>query len=126
MAEQDPQTYAIIGAAMEVHNELGAGFLEAVFQDAMEHEFTCRNIPSTREHPIPILYKGIQLGTPYRADFFCYQSIIVELKAIQRLSDIEFAQTLHYLKATSRKRALLINFGSQKLEYKRLILSNPT
>ena len=109
---------------MEVHNELGPRLLEAVYHDAMEHEFISRNIPFIREHPIPILYKGTQLGTPYRADFFCYQSIIVELKAIQRLSDIEIAQTLHYLKATSQQRALLINFGSQKLEYKRLVLSN--
>ena len=119
--QRDPETYAIIGAAMEVHRELGNGFLEAAYQDAIEVEFQERGIPYSREHPIPVEYKGQTLGTPYRADFACHGAIIVELKAIKVLTDIESAQVLHYLKATGFQRALLINFGSPKLEYKRFI-----
>lgn len=68
--KRDPETYAIIGVAMEIHRELGPGFLEAVYQDALEWEFKIRNIPFVREHPIPVIYKGTKLGTPYRVDFF--------------------------------------------------------
>ena len=117
-AQRDPKTYAIIGVAMEVHRELGNGFLVAVYQDAMEVEFQIRKIPYSRGHSIPISYKGHPLGTPYRADFVCHGSIIVELKAIKVLTDVESAQVLHYLKATGFQRALLINFGAPKLEYK--------
>jgi GxxExxY protein len=123
MGKTDPETYAIIGAAMEVHRELGSGFLEGVYQDAMEMEFHHRNIPFTREFLLPVSYKGHVLGTPYRADFVCYGSIIVELKAIKALTNIEFAQVLHYLKATEFDRALLINFGTPRLDYKRFIHS---
>jgi len=119
--QRDPETYAIIGAAMEVHRELGNGFLEAVYQDAMAVELQARGIAYSREHSIPISYKGQTLGTPYRADFICHSSIILELKAIKTLTDIECAQVLHYLKATGFQRALLINFGAPKLEYKRFI-----
>ena len=121
--QRDPETYAIIGAAMEVHRELGNGFLEAVYQDALEVEFIHRRIPYSREHPIPVSYKGHVLGTPYRADFVCYGSIIVELKAVKSLTDVESAQVLHYLKATDLERALLINFGTPRLDYKRFIQS---
>lgn len=123
-SKKDPETYAIIGAAMEVHRELGSGFLEAVYQDAIELELTERAIPLIREYPIPIHYKGRSLNTPYRADFVCNEDIIVELKTIKALGDIETAQVLHYLKATGFRRALLINFGSPRLEYKRYI-NNP-
>ena len=118
---KDPETYAIIGAAMEIHKEMGSGFLEAVYQDAMEIEFKERGILYIREHNIPVTHKGILLRSPYRADFLCYDSVIVELKAIKALSDIETAKTIHYLKATKLQRALLINFGSPRLEYKRLV-----
>lgn len=121
--KNDPETYSIIGAAMAVHGELGNGFLERVYQDALEIEFTQRNIPFTREPMIPVIYKGHTLGTPYRADFVCHASIIVELKAIKTLTDIESAQVLHYLKATGFERALLINFGTPRLDYKRFIQS---
>jgi GxxExxY protein len=120
---RDVETYAIIGAAMEVHRELGSGFLEAVYHDALEREFLSQNIPFAREHLIPVLYKGIPLATPYRADFLCYGSVIVELKAIRALTEIEDAQVIHYLKATGLHRALLLNFGGPQLQYKRLVLN---
>jgi len=121
---RDPETYAIIGAAIEVHRELGNGFLEGVYHDALEIEFARLGIPFTREHPIPVTYKGQILSTPYRADFVCHGSIIVELKAIKTLTDIESAQVLHYLKAAGHERALLINFGMPRLDYKRFIQSD--
>jgi GxxExxY protein len=80
-SERDPQTFAIIGAAMEVHRELGNGFLEGVYQDAFQHELQARNIEFAREYAVPVTYKGIPLTTPYRADFVCFGSILVELKA---------------------------------------------
>ena len=124
--ERDPETYAIIGAAMEVHREMGCGFLEGVYQDALEIEFKQRQMEYVREQPVPVMYKGNKLGTPYRADFLCFGSVIVELKAIKGLTNNESAQVLHYLKATGMKRALLINFGTAKLEYKRMIQSRNT
>jgi GxxExxY protein len=97
--------------------------LEGVYQDALEVELAQREIPFSRERPIPITYKGHTLGTPYRADFVCYGSVIVELKAVKALTDAEAAQVLHYLKATGLERALLINFGTPRLDYKRFIQS---
>ena len=121
--DNDPQTFAIIGAAMEVHRELGSGFLEVVYQDALQHELRLRNIPFVHEHSIPIAYKGIALSSLYRADFLCFDRIVVELKAQKSIGEVEDAQVLHYLKATSLKRALLINFGAPSLQFKRLVRS---
>jgi GxxExxY protein len=122
-AERDPQTYAIMGAAFEVHNQLGAGFLESTYQDALEVEFIQRQIPYSREQALSVLYKGTLLPTIYRADFVCFNEVLVELKALKHLSVVEEAQVIHYLKATGLKRALLLNFGTPRLTQKRLVFN---
>lgn len=118
---KDPQTYAIIGCAMEVHRELGSGFLERVYHDALAEEFSIRGVPALREHPVPIFYKDLRLTCSYRADFICFESILVELKAVTKLSPLETAQTLHYLKATGLHRAILLNFATPRLDYRRFV-----
>ena len=117
------ETYKIIGAAMEVHKELGAGFLEPVYQEAFELELQKQNIPYEREKLLNIFYKGTKLKKHYSADFVCYDKIIVELKALSLLSSDNESQILNYLKTTSHKLGLLINFGTKSLQYKRLILT---
>lgn len=118
---QDPQTYAIIGAAMAVHSELRNGFLEAAYQDALEIEFRLRDMVFLREIELEIQYKAQVLRTRYRADFVVFGDIIVELKAQSQLTGIDQAQVINYLKATGYRRAILLNFGTPKLEYKRLV-----
>src|SRR6266542_2968920 len=119
--QRDPQSYAIIGACMEIHRQLGHGFLEAVYQEAAAIEFQQKTIPFEREISLPIKYKDVILPTHYRADFICFSEIIVEFKALSRLSNIEESQLLNYLKATGLKRGLLINFGTSSLQYQRLV-----
>ena len=126
MIKRDPRTYAIIGAAMEVHSELGCGFLEAVYQEALAIEFLSRDIPCRREVVLPISYKRQRLDTTYRVDFICYESVIVELKALKKLGGIEEAQIINYLKATGIKTGLLVNFGAESLEHKRFVYSRNT
>lgn len=121
--ERDPQTYAIIGAALEVHYQLGSGFLEPVYQEALAVEMDLRNIPYTREQNLPVYYKGTLLPSVYRADFICFNEVLVELKALKALSGTEDAQVTNYLKATGLKKALLINFGAPKLFHKRIVLN---
>jgi len=96
---KDPKTYAIIGAAMEVHRQLGCGFLEAIYQEALALEFTTRSIPYRREVELPVFYKEQQLKANYKADFICHDSIIVELKALSKLSGLEESQIINYLVA---------------------------
>jgi len=118
---RDQKTYAIIGAAMEVHKELGCGFLEAVYQEGLEREFTIQQIPFKTQPIIQIRYKGQPLNKTYQPDFVCYEEIIVEIKAISGLTGLEEAQLINYLKATGLKIGLLLNFGAKSLEHKRLV-----
>ena len=116
------EVYNIIGAAIEVHRELGPGFLEAVYQEALERELTERQIPFVSQQVLTVHYKGKPLQKQYQADLICYEQIIVELKALNQLSGKEEAQLLNYLKATGLRVGLLINFGSTgKLEWKRRV-----
>ena len=123
MNKRDEKTYAIIGAAMTVHSGLGPGFLEAVYQEALEEEFKYLKIPYEREKKLPIYYRDKRLNTYYQVDFVCFNSVILELKALQQLSGTEEAQVINYLKASDLHKALLINFGEDKLQYKRLVLN---
>ncbi len=117
------EVFEIIGAAIEVHKELGNGFLEPVYQEALEIEFTLRKIPFEPQKRLQLFYKGVQLKKEYIPDFVCYDKIIVEIKALDRLSNIEIAQLINYLKATKLKLGILINFGSRgKLEWKRFVV----
>jgi len=116
------EVFAIVGAAIEVHRELGPGFLEAVYQEALEMEMKERGIPFESQKPLRISYKGKTLNKEYVADLVCYGQVIVELKALDRLSANEEAQVLNYLKATGLRVGVLINFGSHgKLEWKRFV-----
>lgn len=117
--DNDPETYAIIGVAMEVHRELGPGFLEPVYQQALALELDSQGIPYQKEVPLTISYKKSPLDCTYRADFICHDSIIIELKAVESLTAIHHAQVLNYLKATNFTRALLLNFASRSLQHQR-------
>ena len=116
------ECYKIIGAAMTVHSELKNGFLEEVYQQALAIEMRLQGIPFEREKQLEIFYKGIKLDKKYYADFYCFDKIIVELKAKSQLNNEHIAQTLNYMKATNTKVALLLNFGESSFVYKRLVL----
>ena len=115
------ESYKIGGAIFAVHQALGCGFLERVYQDALEIEFKDRHIPYEREKQIQIMYKGKQLGEPYRADFVCYGKIIVELKAVDELCCVHRSQVVNYLKATGFKLGLLVNFGEEWANIERIV-----
>lgn len=115
------EVYAIIGAAMDVHNEFGVGFLEPVYQEALEIELKSRSIPFNAQQPISIQYKNHILNKTYVADIVAFNKIIVELKVMNHLSGREEAQLLNYLKATGLELGLLINFGADKLDWKRMV-----
>ncbi len=118
---EDDESFKVIGAAMEVHRELGPGFLEHVYHEALEFEFTERNIPYKHEVDLPIWYKGRLLRKTYRVDFVCYDSLLVEIKALSQIGNIETSKVINYLKATNFDRALLVNFGAASLQYKRKV-----
>ena len=116
------ESYRIIGKCFEVHNNLGAGFLEIVYKDALEYEFNRANIPFSREIRYDVSYKDIILPHKFQADFVVYDKIILEVKAISGIADEFIAQALNYLKVSRNKLALIVNFGELKLNYKRIVL----
>jgi len=122
LTQRDPKTYKIIGAAMEVHRQLGCGFLEPVYQEALALELKNRDVPYRRELRFPVSYKGHCLNTRYRPDFVCFDSVIVEVKALSRLSSVEESQLINYLKVTGYHTGLLINFGTPSLQQRRFVL----
>jgi GxxExxY protein len=119
--KKDTETYAILGACMEVHTTLGHGFLEAVYQEALAMELTSRGIPFRREVPLPITYKDKVLECTYRCDFFCFDEVVLETKATEGLTGADEAQVINYLKASGLSTGLLVNFGAKSLQYKRFI-----
>lgn len=119
----DPRTYAIIGAAIEVHRVLGAGFLELFYKDALMIEFTARRIPFREEVPCTIEYKGQPLRGHYRMDFVCYEEVVLEVKARANVGPADHAQVISYLASAKLRTGLLLNFGGAKLEHKRFIWS---
>ena len=106
---------------MEVHRQLGRGFLEAVYQEALALELADQKIPFRREVALPVTYKGRRLPCSYRADFVCFDEVVLELKALSQLTDADESEAINELKAAGLHRALLLNFGAPSLEYKRLV-----
>ena len=117
------ESYAIVGACMKVHRALGPGFLEAVYEEVVEKEFIVQNIPYKRQVRLDLYYEGVQLKKHYRADFVCYDRIIVELKAVTHIPSVLYAQLQNYLKCTNMELGMLINFGTPSLTYKRIVNS---
>ncbi len=119
MNTKDPLTYAIIGAAMEVHRRLGHGFLEAVYQEALAIELSERGVPFQREAELIVRYKGKPLSCEYRADFLCHEAIVVEPEAVSNIVSAHHAQLINELEATGFHIGLLLNFGAPGLEHRR-------
>jgi GxxExxY protein len=116
------EAYAVIGACFEVYNELGCGFLEAVYQECLEMELTLRGIPFRPQAALGLTYKGRPLKQRYQPDFICYEKMILEIKSASGLDDAHRSQVHNYLKATGHRLGMLVNFGHhQKLEYERIV-----
>jgi GxxExxY protein len=115
------ESYKIIGACMEVHKKLGSGFLESVYSEALELELKKAAVPFDREKKLPVYYDDKALNKYFRADFVCFDSIIIELKATKFLIEADYRQTVNNVKATKFKLGLLINFGTPSLTYKRIV-----
>jgi len=116
------ESYKIIGKCMEVHNNLGHGFLEIVYKDALEYEFRRANIPYEREKEYIVNYKGKILPHKFYADFVVFDKIILEVKAVSDIVEEFIAQSINYLKVSQNQLALIVNFGELKLNYKRIVL----
>lgn len=121
---RDPRTYRIIGCAMRVHRNLGVGFLEAVYADALEVEFRRQGVPFQREVPFAVAYEGQRLKAHYRADFVCYAEVLVELKALPGTGLPETAQVVNYLRVSGLGVGLLLNFGVGSLEHRRYVFTH--
>jgi GxxExxY protein len=118
----EQKSYKIIGACIEVHKELGSGFLESVYQEALEIEFENLGIPFEREKELLIYYKNRKLQKRYKSDFICYNQILIELKALNQITSEHESQIINYLKVTNLKIGFLFNFGEKSLKYKRFVL----
>jgi GxxExxY protein len=116
------EVFKIVGVAIEVHKQLGPGFLEAVYQEALALEFELRGIPFKEQPPINLYYKEHPMKTFYRPDFFCYDKIVVEIKALKKCGENEQAQVINALKSTKQKIGILTNFGEPSLYWKRYIV----
>ena len=120
------ESYQIIGACMKVHRELGPGFLEAVYEEALEKEFIKSSTPFKRQEKIEIYYDNEKLNKYYRADFICFDKIVLEIKAVTNMPIAFYAQLNNYLIATKKELGMVVNFGQPSLNYKRIInIKNP-
>ena len=118
----EEESYQIIGACFEVYNEMGSGFLEAVYQECLEYELADRGIPFAQQKQLQLKFKKRILKSIYIPDFICFEKVIIEIKGTANLNDVHRAQMINYLKATRLKLGLLVNFGDrQKLEYERVV-----
>lgn len=115
------ESFKIIGACMKVHRTLGAGFLEAVYEEALEKEFRDQKIPFERQVKLDVYYADVKLKKQYRTDFVCYDSIIIEIKAVVQIPTVFYSQLQNYLKCTRKELGMIINFGTSSLTYKRII-----
>ena len=122
--EADPQTYAVIGAAIAAHTELGPHFLELAYRQALAREFVERGIPFEAEVNVPLIYRGEPLGVPFRVDFVCFGDVMVEVKALPDLGRRERSQLIHYLRSSGYERGLLLNFGTDILQIERAVGPN--
>jgi GxxExxY protein len=122
--EHEELTGEIIAAAIEVHKQLGAGFLESIYENALVLELRARELAFQRQLTVPILYRGTEVGL-HRIDLFVADLIVVELKAVKAIEDVHFAVARSYLRAIGREHALILNFAKRTLEIKRVIASDP-
>ncbi len=120
-SKKDPRTFAIIGAAIEVHKQMGSGFLEAIYQECLEIEFKKRKIPYEAQPVLKVFYKDIELKKYYKPDFIVYKEVVIEIKAENSLTKVDEAQIINSIKNSGKKVGLLINFGENSLKFKRFV-----
>lgn len=116
------ESYSLLGVLFDVHNQLGSGFSEIVYKDALEYEFNALNIPFEREKEYKVKYKDVVLKHEFYADFVVFEKIILEVKSCETFTDSHIAQCINYLKISNNKLALLVNFKQDKLDYRRIVL----